>query len=438
MDTTHKGILRISLLAVLFAFYAIGSVAHAAIQDEIEARNRQIEQLQKQIEEYQHQIESQQSKKATLQGEISKLNAIINQVTLEIQSLNHSIVRTSLEIEDTENKITDAETELDKNHQTLAKYVRIAYETDKVSLTEVLLNNENLSDFFTNINNLQNTQESLRQTIEDIKNLKDELGQQKDSLEDKQTELERAKRLQEIEKSNLDGNKSQKNQILKDTQGQETKFQELVKKSQKDIEALKAQVTYLQLNGVSVEDAVKFGNLAALRAGIRPAYLIAVLEVESGLGRNVGRCNRAEDPPTKHWESIMHTRDHQPFQTITSQLGLDVNSTAVSCPQYVNGKQYGYGGAMGPAQFIPSTWVAYAADVARIVGRSLANPWNIEDAFTASATKLSRAGATEQTRAAEIAASKAYYSGNSKCSTSSCNSYANAIQRKAEEIAKNL
>ena len=438
MNVNRKSLLLISVLTVIFGFHALNGTAHAAIADEIQKRNQQIEELQRQIDQYQKEIETQQSKKATLQGEINKLNAIIGQVTLEIRSLSHSIVRTSLEIEDTEDKITDAEEQLDKNHQTLAKYVRIAYETDQVSLTEVLLNNESLSDFFSNINNLQSTQESLRAAIGEIKNLRAQLDIHKDSLEEKQTDLERSKQLQEIEKQNLDGSKSQKNKILKDTQGQESKYQELVKKSQKDIEAIRSQITYLELAGVTAEDAIKYGQLAAIRAGIRPAYLIAVLEVESGLGRNVGRCNRAEDPIEKHWQTIMHTRDHEPFKTVTTQLGLDINTTAVSCPQYVNGKRNGWGGAMGPAQFIPSTWMAYASEVAQIVGRSLANPWNIEDAFTASATKLARGGANQQTRASEIAASKAYYSGNSKCSTSSCNSYANAIQRKAEEIAKNL
>ncbi|MBX4190456.1 lytic murein transglycosylase, partial [Candidatus Parcubacteria bacterium] len=164
----------------------------------------------------------------------------------------------------------------------------------------------------------------------------------------------------------------------------------------------------------------------------------AELEVESGLGRNVGKCNRAEDPTAKSWRNIMNPRDFQPFLNITAALGLNPDTTAVSCPQYVNGRRYGWGGAMGPAQFIPSTWVGYATEVARLVGRSVANPWNIEDAFTAAAVKLARGGATGKTRAAEIAASKAYYSGNSKCSTAPCNSYANTVQRVAAQLEQSL
>ena len=134
----------------------------------------------------------------------------------------------------------------------------------------------------------------------------------------------------------------------------------------------------------------------------------------------------------------MHTRDHEPFKAVTASLGLNINTTPVSCPQYVNGRRYGWGGAMGPAQFIPSTWVAYASEVSSLTNHNPANPWVIEDAFVAAAVKLARGGATAQTRATEGAASKAYYSGNSRCSSAPCNSYANAIQRKAIEIDKNL
>lgn len=424
-------------LMLSLSFLILPAISQAAVQDEIEAKQKQIEELQRQIDEYQKQIETTSTQSKTLEREIGRLNAQINEVGLSIRTLELSINKTSLEIGDTEEKISDAETKISRHKNALGQYLQLAYENDQKTLTEVLLNNQDLSDFFNKLNNIRVNQDNLQLTINDIKGLKGDLEIKQEQLEDKKTEFEKLRKLEEAEKRNLDQNRGTKNKILKDTKGQEARFQELVKKSKKDIEALRAQVTYLAQNGVTAEDAVKFGQLAALGVGIRPSYLIAVLEIESSLGRNVGKCNRSGDPPEKSWSKVMHTRDHEPFKKITSELGLDINTTPVSCPQFVNGKRYGWGGAMGPAQFIPSTWIAYADDVARLTGHP-ANPWSIEDAFTAAAVKLSRGGASAQTRASEIAASKAYYSGNSKCSSAPCNSYANSIQRKAEEIEKNL
>ncbi|MEK7603927.1 MAG: lytic murein transglycosylase, partial [Patescibacteria group bacterium] len=97
-----------------------------------------------------------------------------------------------------------------------------------------------------------------------------------------------------------------------------------------------------------------------------------------------------------------------------------------------------WGGAMGPAQFIPSTWVGYIDEVAKLTGHSLPNPWNVEDAFIAAAVKLSKDGASSQNRAGEVAASKRYYCGSATSTKSGCINYANSVQRLADEIEKNL
>ena len=93
---------------------------------------------------------------------------------------------------------------------------------------------------------------------------------------------------------------------------------------------------------------------------------------------------------------------------------------------------------MGPAQFIPSTWLAYEGEVTRLTGHNPPNPWSIEDSFMASAIKLARGGANTKTAQGEIRASKAYISGNPNCSSSICKYYSNTVQRKADQIEASL
>ena len=428
-------------ILVILAFLALPFVyTKAAIQDEIDAKNRQIEEIQKQIDEYEKQAEGAHNQSQTLQNEIANLNTQINQVQLEIKSLGISINKTNLEIGATETKIGDAEDEINKHKNALGQYIKIINENDQRSLTEILLKNQNLSDFFNDLNSIQTTQDNLKTAIDDIKELKGQLEQHQANLEDKQAELEQAKRLQEIEKRSIDSTKAIQAKLLKDTQGKESKYQELVKKSQKDLQALKAQIGYLIQNGVSAEEAVKYGQLAAIGAGIRPAFLLAELEQESALGSNVGKCYIIDGTSGKtrritngqiYSKGIHPTRDLALFLSITAELGKDPFQTPISCGQ-------GWGGAMGAAQFIPSTWMGYREEVTRLTGHNPANPWNIEDAFTASALKLAKGGATSKTRAGEVAAAKAYYSGRSTCSSAPCNSYANAVLNKAAVIEANL
>lgn len=432
-------------MAVLLGFRVFTS--HAAVADDIAQKNRQIEEIQRQIDEYQRQIDENRSKASTLQGQINKLNAQIGQINLQIRSLGVSIDQTELEIQDTQQHIVTTEEKLAKHRGALGEYLRLAYETDQTTLTEILLNHATLSDFFNELNNVQATQDNLRVIISDMKVLREDLETRKEDLEGKQEDLEHLKTLQEIEKQNLNSDQNQKNKILKDTKGQEAKYQQLVQKSVKDIENIRQQIGYLLQTGISAEDAVKYAQLAALGAGIRPAFLLALLEIESRLGKNVGTGNWNDDmyqcylrlaeiaktPDRKQMYLKRAEIEKSAFFSIITKLGLDPNTVKVS-----REPSYGCGGAMGPAQFIPSTWLGYEAEVSRLTGHSPVSPWNFQDAFTASAIKLARGGATSQDRAGESAAARAYISGNSKCVTATCNSYVSAIQRKAEQIEQDL
>ena len=65
---------------------------------------------------------------------------------------------------------------------------------------------------------------------------------------------------------------------------------------------------------------------------------------------------------------------------------------------------------MGPAQFIPSTWVLYRDRVKKIIGKA-ADPWNIKDAFLASALYLTDYGAAKKTYDSEFNAVLSYFAG---------------------------
>jgi peptidoglycan hydrolase CwlO-like protein len=444
--SNKKYTLIVTMLVVAFSL-SLSGITNADTATDIQNKARQIEELQRQIDQYQAEINRTQTTSKTLENEINRLNAKIGQIGLEIKSLEITIDKTGLEINTTKSKITEAEAKIQKYRSALTELLKLRYEADSKNLAEVMLNNSRLSDFFDDLNSTQNTQDNIKVTIDEIRGLKNNLDGHKEELEDKKGELERLRSLQELEKRSLDSGKSQKNKILKETKGQESKYQELVKKSQADIKALTEQIQYLQQAGVSVDDAVKFAQLAATRAGIRPAFLLGLLEVESRLGKNVGSGNWNDDmylcylrlsnlASTKARKDYYIKRaetEKAAFFKIIGKLGLEPSSVKVS-----REPNYGCGGAMGPAQFIPSTWLGYEARVMSLTGKSVISPWSIEDAFTASAIKLAAGGATSKDRAGETAAAKAYISGNSRCTTSTCNSYANSVLRKAEDIEPNL
>jgi len=434
---------KIGALIVLCFFVAgvflfnFGSNAYATtVEEEIAKKNQQIEELQRQIAEYEQKILLKQGETKTLQNEIKKFDAQISQVQLEIRSLNISIETTSLEIDRTQDRIEETVKKIDSLRIALADFVRITNEIDQESILASLLKNGSLSEFFLKKDQISSLQGRAKLTIDDLQASQEELEQKEFELENQKSEQESLKRLQEVAKSSLASKKTQKSTLLKTTQGQEAQYQKLIKSSKQDIENIKGQVQYLIKYGLATEDILKYGQLAALRVGIRPAFLIAILEIESGLGKNVGTGNWMDDMYQCYLKLGKKTRaeaEKNAFMEIVNKLGLDPYSVKVSAEPY-----YGCGGAMGPAQFIPTTWMAYEDRVAAITGHNPPNPWNIEDAFTASAIKLAAGGATSQNKTGETKAAKAYLSGSSTCSRAVCISYANSVLRKAAEIEERL
>ena len=66
---------------------------------------------------------------------------------------------------------------------------------------------------------------------------------------------------------------------------------------------------------------------------------------------------------------------------------------------------------MGPAQFIPSTWVGLEKRISRATGIVLPDPWIPRDAFFASSIYLSDLGAGKGTYDTEHKAAARYYAG---------------------------
>ena len=133
-------------------------------------------------------------------------------------------------------------------------------------------------------------------------------------------------------------------------------------------------------------------------------------------------------------------RDTEPVEPITRALGLTWGSTPVSCPpglEYYSGR--GYVGAMGPSQFIPSTWVLYENRLKKALGVSLPNPWDPKTAILATALLMEDNGAAGGSYTAERNAACRYYSG-SACSSRGATvaSYGDSVVAKAERFQDDI
>lgn len=375
------------------------------LRKELEA---QMNELQIQINQYQSGIQKNQEKSKTLKSEIKIFEDQINTIKLEIKQIDLSIQESSLHIGEIDKQINDLEKQIIQKKNILAEYIGVIREYDNENLLEIILKKDNFSEFFNEISALENTQQSLQDILNNIQKLKNDLSQQKNEQETERDQQYQLRSLQVIKKGTAAREQNKKETLLKETKGKEELYQKMTKSAEKNIGYIKEQLSLLDKYHMTLEEAVQNAIFAASKVGIRSAFLLGVLEAESRLGLNVGTGNWTKDMYQcyiKLKKPERAEKEKQALFQICQELNLSPDLQLVSAEPY-----YGCGGALGVAQFMPTTWLAYKDRVAALVGHA-PNPWNHKDAFTAAAIKLADGGANQRTEEGERAAYSKYLAG---------------------------
>ena len=415
-------------LVALLALLPNGGLSNVLAETRSELKDRlakELEIINGQILEQQVLVEDTQSERRSLERDIRLLDAEIKKAQLGIKAREVAIEQLGYQINDKELAIEELNQKLERHRMLLSDLLRRAAEGDDHSLAEVLLSEKSLSGFFVNFVNYQSVKSSLNQSVIDLKTIQNDTREQKTSLEDKQVTEARLKKLQEVAKQEIEAKEREKARILKITKGQEAAYQALLetqKKTAAEIRARLFPLLFTEGGGIPFAEAVKLAEFAGEGAGVDPALILAILGQESSFGAHLGSCTYNQliygDP------AMNPERDWAPFLALAEVLGFDPAKQEVSCP--LDSK--GWGGAMGPSQFIPSTWAIYGGIVKRgrvwqydkskdrirkIIGKnSPSNPFAKQDAFTATALLL-RANGADGTYSGDRMAALIYYAGRS-------------------------
>ncbi len=365
-------------LLIFIGFLIFLKYAFAITEQEKKILEEELRKLEKQIVETEGLIGEVRQEKKTLSNEISRFNKEITKKNLQIKAINLSINKLEGEIEENGGEVDLTENKLSRNKRALRNALQGIYEQETETLVEILLKSPSISQFFSGVNDLLAVQDSLRSSLEEAVILRNQLLDEREKLALSKADKESLKLYQDQEKRNLQSKQEEKKELLAVTAGKESKYQELLEISKQTAAQIRNRIfEFLGGGQLTFEQAYQLAKSAGDLIGVRPAMILAVLDRESALGANVGRCN---------YQTAMHpSRDIPIFLEITKSLGIDPNSVNVSCPISGDGA---YGGAMGPSQFIPSTWNIYQNDVARLTGSNPPSPWRNFDAVVGTALYL--------------------------------------------------
>jgi peptidoglycan hydrolase CwlO-like protein len=361
----------------------------------------ELEDLESKISQYRDAINQNQQKAKSLKTEIAIFDDEIESLQLELQRTELLAKKLDNQINSKEKSIREIEKEFDLEKATLAELAREMRKYDDRSFLEVLLNKDSFSEFISELKLLEDFNISVQEELKKIAKAKTGLEKEKEDLVNKKDELVSLKKIQDQQRIEVERKKEERKNLLGQTRGQENLFNQLLKKAQSDIEAIKNKLYFLEGliadGALRFEDAYKYAKYAGTYTGIRPAFLLAILSRESELGKNIGKGS---------WRIDMKPSQRTYYLQVCRELEIDPDKYPVSKKAW-----YGWGGAMGPAQMLPATWLMYSVEITEITGNDPPSPWNVKDAFVASALYLADKGAIEQTKDAEWKAAMMYLAG---------------------------
>lgn len=420
------------------------------LQTKSESELRQyLIQCEKEKIEIEQNLNTQKQQSAGIQTEVNSIIAINDKLKSSIKARTSVINKLGGDITQKAAKIESLSEKMDREKESLAQIIRKTNTLGEATIVHLVLSDETLTDFYKDFDTFASVKSSLKTSLDEIRGIKTETETEKKTLKEKQDAELDVKYELEQNKKQVEKNEAAKKQLLSLSKQKESEYQKLVAERAAKAAQIRAKLFSLRdTAAIPFGDALEYAILANKKTGVRPAFILAILTQESNLGANVGACyltNRetgagvGSRTGTVFSNVMKPSRDVAPFLEITAGVGRDWAKTLVSCP--IAGVA-GYGGAMGPSQFIPSTWQLIENRIAKALNIAHADPWNPRDAIMASGIYLMDLGADGQTFTTERTAACKYYSGRTCYSSSGAAnvglSYGTSVMKKVEAIQADI
>jgi len=216
------------------------------INNEIQDRKNRIQKVQDKQKKYSQAIAQKQKDKSTLNSQLAILDNRLAKAELDIESVQLDIEKISFEISKTEISIKKRSNEIDLEKEKIKNVLQLLHKEEQVDMLEVLLLNNSLADFLTQVKYLENINESVGDSLDRVVQFKDELEDDLIELDKKNTHLAELKIEQIQKKEALTEESTQKETLLVQVQSSETEYQKLLLEAKKEQQEASSEIASLE------------------------------------------------------------------------------------------------------------------------------------------------------------------------------------------------
>lgn len=216
------------------------------LQSQIKSKNDRLAEIEEEIAEYEAALTEVGAEKDTLQRAINQLELERKKVSADIAYTENRIESTDLTIEKLIIEIANTEDDIELNENAIREIIRNMHTSDQESLVEILLRQENISEFWDAFESLETVKNSIAEKVDELTALKMTLEKKRDENTERKNELVSLKRQFDDQHNILESNKEEKAELLSETENEEANYQTLLNQKQEARERLLAEVREIE------------------------------------------------------------------------------------------------------------------------------------------------------------------------------------------------
>jgi murein DD-endopeptidase MepM/ murein hydrolase activator NlpD len=233
------------------------------LNNQISQKKKEIDELKKQSDVYEQNIKVKQREAVNLNNQIAILDNRIAKIQIDIKTAETEIEEANLEIKNTELGITGREKQIANQKEILSELVRTIYNKDSKNGMEIIFLNNSFSEFFAELNSLEEMEKDLQTNLNRVKILKLQLETQKSDLEGERQKIETFKSELENKQDALNDEENIKEKLLVDTRNSEYKFTKLLTQLKNEQQQIDAEIVDLESEVRKKLEASKIGSISS-------------------------------------------------------------------------------------------------------------------------------------------------------------------------------
>ncbi len=286
----------------------------AKLQDEIRAKKEEVAKVEEKIGTVKKSIERKQVEALSLKNQMSILEERLEAVRLDIQATRGEIETVELELKQLRLEIEEKNKHIARHKEMLSELIRTIQRESDRNYLELLLSNNSFSEFFSEVQYLQEVYSDVGAQAKTLRLVKEELQTKESALSDKQNALEKLEEALAIKEQEVKNQRNYKEKLLTETKENEATFQGMLADLRRQYQTVESEIQ-------SIERAIR-----------------AKLEGSDKLPQG-GDVAFSWPVPSQYITAYFHDPDY-PFRRIFEHAGIDIKAgqgTAVRAvaPGYV-------------------------------------------------------------------------------------------------------